>query len=135
MDRVTMAETLSRAVSGSRSGADVAAAHIQLATRHGILPPDHYRAHVNTAHGHLTQLRDQLDDLLDLLTYYVLLYPQAHDDAGPGAPPGTCACGRPAATCPARAACAAGDLIWTAEDGQEYDVADPGPPPATAPDG
>lgn len=135
MDRATMADTISRAVAGSRAGADQAAALLQLATRHGLLPPDHYRRHVEDASSALADLRDDLDQLLDLLTYFVLLYPEAHDDAaGENARPGDCACGRPAARCPARAAAAAGELEWKAEDGRTYPISEAGPKPgATAP--
>lgn len=138
MDRSSLATLISETVATQRTAADTVAARVSMACSpawYGKQRPDHYRTVTSEALDALKAISRVIDETSDLLEFYRLLYPAAHDD-DLGAP-GMCKCGRWAETCPARAAAAAGEINWTDEDGTEHDIGQTGhetpTPPAPEP--
>jgi hypothetical protein len=135
MDRKTLAGHIAGLTAEQRTAADTIAARVTMATSpawYGRMRPDHYRRTAGDALAALQAVSSAMSELGDLLAYYRLLWPAEHDDHPTR--PATCACRRPADTCPARAAAEAGELTWADETGAEHALADAAPLPEPEPE-
>lgn len=131
MDRARTAMHVLRTVGRLRETALDVELSAERASAVGLHRPAFYRERAHEAAEGMRAVRAGLDAALELLDRYARLYPAAHDDDLDAA--GRCTCGRPADSCPARAAAAAGSLTWADETGNTRpldDAASDAIPPA-----